>query len=95
MTLFDFLYRLRIRSNYRDVDDFVSGQLEDADALMYFQSLLSFTQSTMLLLESIIQSMLPLRIYDSHAEMFLRSVGPSKYSGLADRLEALRAIGST
>lgn len=93
-TLFDFLYRLRIRSNYRDVDDFVSGQLDDADALNYFQSLLSFTQRTMLLLESIIRVTMPAGRYDGHARQFLRSSQRSKYSALSRRLIALQATDS-
>ena len=93
-TLFDFLYRLRIRSNYRDVDDFVSGQLRDADARRYFEGLLDFTQSTMLLVEAIIREALPHGQYEGHAQRFLSSSQAAKYSGLSRRLIALETTAS-
>lgn len=92
-TLFDFLYRLRIRSNYRDVDDFVSGQLSNADAKRYLMSLVSFTRATMFLLESIIQEKMPAGAYDGFAREFLSVPERATHSDLsARRAVLLRSI---
>ena len=68
--------------------------MDDADALTYFQSLLTFTQSTMLLLESMIRTAMPAGGYEEQARRFLRSARRSKYSELSRRLTALQATDS-
>jgi hypothetical protein len=90
-TVFDFVYRLRIRSNYRDVDDFVSGQLSDSDAQAYFQSLLFFTRATMQVLETLIRVRMKSGEFDQFAAEFLRPSRRATYSFLKNRLEAIQS----
>ncbi len=50
-TLFDLLYRLRIRSNYQDADAFLRGALTPADAAAFHQALGDVVAATLLVLE--------------------------------------------
>ena len=50
-TMFDFLYRLRIRSHYRDADTFLSPNI--GDVTTYYDDLLALTRSTLHALESL------------------------------------------
>jgi hypothetical protein len=87
-TLFDFLYRLRIRANYGDVDDFVVGQLSDDDAQTYFRSLLDVTRKTMQTVEAMIRRSMRTGEFDQMAVAFLRRAGGRQHSRLPSRLDA-------
>jgi len=50
-TVFDFLYRLRIRSNYEDADTFILGTMGQTDAREFNEALRLVTASTLYLLE--------------------------------------------
>lgn len=50
-TIFDFLYRLRIRSNYEDADAFILGTMGQADAREFNEALRLVTSSTLFLIE--------------------------------------------
>ena len=50
-TLFDFLYRVRIRSNYEDADTFILGTMTTADAQEFNEALCLLTATTLFLLE--------------------------------------------
>lgn len=51
-TTFDFLYRLRIRSNYRDADTFLSQNVGDVRA--FYDELVGLTRCTLHALESLV-----------------------------------------
>jgi hypothetical protein len=51
-TTFDFLYRLRIRSNYRDADTFLSPYLSGVTA--FYEELTELTRATLHALESLV-----------------------------------------
>lgn len=50
-TIFDFLYRLRVRSNYEDADAFILGTMSQADAEEFNNGLCTLTSTTLFLLE--------------------------------------------
>ena len=50
-TLFDLLYRLRIRSNYQEADAFLSGALDVDDATEFHDALTSVVSATLLTTE--------------------------------------------
>lgn len=90
-TIIDLLYRMRLRSNYDDVDDFVLGQLTEDDARTYFRSLVSATRRSMQVVEALVRATMPAGAYDRHANEFLRVPGSDSRTTLAKRLDALAA----
>lgn len=50
-TLFDLLYRLRIRSNYQEADAFLRGALSSADAESFHRALCDVVAATLLTME--------------------------------------------
>jgi hypothetical protein len=52
-SLFHFLYRLRLRSNYRDADAFLRGIWSLAEAQDFYRALLRVTGASLLLLENL------------------------------------------
>ena len=50
-TVFDFLYRLRVRSNYEDADAFILGTMSQTDAEEFNRGLCALTSTTLFLLE--------------------------------------------
>lgn len=50
-TLFDLLYRLRIRSNYQEADAFLRGALGSADAEAFHRALCDVVATTLLVVE--------------------------------------------
>ena len=55
-TIFDFLYRIRIRSNYDDPDMYIFGQSDAAEAVRHYHNLLGLTESLIRCCEAIIRS---------------------------------------
>lgn len=70
-TLFDFLYRLRIRSNYSDADAFAAGILQPSEAVQLNESLRYIVSSTMFTLELLIDRQLPTGSVRLEAERFI------------------------
>jgi len=50
-TLFDCLYRLRLRSNYADADSFLMGVWDGSDAVKFYEAIARICEKTMFLLE--------------------------------------------
>jgi hypothetical protein len=50
-TLFDLLWRLRVRSNYREGDDFLTGAMSEADAAAFHGALCDIVAATLLTVE--------------------------------------------
>lgn len=50
-TVFDFFYRLRIRSNYEDADSFILGTMGETDAREFNEALRAVTSATLYLIE--------------------------------------------
>jgi hypothetical protein len=53
-SIFDFFYRLRIRSNYEDADAFLLGTLSDTDSKVFHDALALVTSCTLFGLERLI-----------------------------------------
>jgi hypothetical protein len=64
-TIFDFLFRLRVRSNYRDVETFLMSAVDDSWQMDFLHSLVRVTSLTCLLLDALL----------------VRQVGPAVYVG--------------
>lgn len=54
-TVFDFLYRIRVRSNYDDPEMYIYGQTDKDTAVLHYNNLVTMTKSLMACLEEIIQ----------------------------------------
>ena len=57
-TLFDFLYRIRIKSNYLDADAFAAGLIRPGEALAFGEAIALLVSASMLVLETLIDCML-------------------------------------
>ena len=86
----DFLYRLRVRSNYDDAADFVFGVLTPDDARQYFWNLLIVTDMGQLLLESVLRQQIGKARFDALAGDFLVDPTRNRYSLLGKRLRAMQ-----
>ncbi len=53
-TIFDCIYRLRIKSNYENVDAYILSNMSDEDSIEFYESLKIILESTLLVLESFI-----------------------------------------
>jgi len=74
-TLFDYLWRLRIRANYGDVSAFLMSGVDERDHLTYFKGLLRLTESTCLLFESLIATRIGFPAYNEAVGEFLAGGG--------------------
>jgi hypothetical protein len=89
-TLFDFLFRLRVRSNYRDVSSFVMSQVDDYWHDQFLRALIRVTDATTLLLYSLVIRTLGPDLYVRALEEFLGDeapAGPARF--LPDRMAQL------
>lgn len=80
-SLFDCLWRLRIRSNYRSVETYLVRHVSDSDALVFHRSLVFVTRATLCLIESYVSRMVGAERYEQLANAFLANDG----EGLAGR----------
>ena len=72
-TLFDFFWRLRVRSNYRDVRSFLMAGVAEDWQREFFQALETILESTVLLLEGLIVAYAGSDTYERTLDGFLRS----------------------
>lgn len=54
-SVFDFLYRLRLRSNYEDADIFFLGERDNTSITNYFRAILGITNHTLFSVETLIK----------------------------------------
>jgi len=83
-TLFEAMYRLRIRSNYEDVDMFLLGQ-NDSDARDYADSIILITQATLFVIETRVSELVGPEKFREWVGEFI-SGSSSLAGGLASRL---------
>ncbi|MCH8994385.1 MAG: hypothetical protein IH959_05375 [Chloroflexi bacterium] len=74
-TVFDFCWRLRIRSNYRDVTIFFSPSVSDRQHQEFRDSLIALSNCTCALIESLVVAAGARSLYEAAAEGFLRDAG--------------------
>jgi hypothetical protein len=70
-SLFDCLWRLRIRSNYRSVETYLVRYVGDDDAERFHKALVTVTQATMLLLECYVARVIGAAAYEKMVQDFL------------------------
>jgi uncharacterized protein (UPF0332 family) len=74
-TIFDVLYRLRIRSNYEDADAFILGVMSSEEALSFHNSLVVILESLLFAIERCISKYLSRKSFLPIANDFMGSVG--------------------
>jgi len=70
-TVFDWLYRLRFRANYRDVETMLMSSVDEEWHGSFFQGLLTLTTTSCLLLESLLLRSVGTDVYRSTMDDFL------------------------
>jgi hypothetical protein len=88
-SLFDFMYRLRTRCDYRDVDAFLEGISSPSEAESFLNGLLTLVGGTLALMEGLIAKYLKEDLYARLAEDFCRRVGSAHVEALEQRRAAL------
>ncbi len=74
-TLFDYLWRLRVRSNYRDVSTFLMAGLEDASHEAFHRGVLAIAGATCLLIQSLIVAYVGPKPYADALDEFIAGGG--------------------
>ncbi len=74
-TIFDYLWRLRVRSNYRDVSTFLMAGLEDSSHAAFHGGLLAITDATCLLIQSLIVAYVGPKAYADAVDEFVADGG--------------------
>ena len=87
-TLFDFMWRLRTRSDYRDAESFLEGISVIDYAISYHQSILTITSATLATLEQLVIAYVGLNLYQSAAQNFVRQTN-GMATALQERLNAI------
>lgn len=91
-TIMDYLYRLRIRTNYEDSAMFTDGPTEAAESLQVRQCLRHLSASTLLVHELAIADIMGSEAVADEARAFLKtSTPPGSKTRLSRRLELLEA----
>lgn len=91
-TLFDFFWRLRVRSNYQDVELFLMSSVGDVWHRDFYESLSAVTESTCMLFESLIIQRVGPQPYGRAIEVFRAGGGPLAEAVVGRRASLL--IGS-
>lgn len=84
-TLFDFIWRLRVRTDYRDVDAFIVGAAGQKDAEDFLNSLLSVVTCTLTVLETLVISQGQAPLLQAAASRFVSGVNPAFSAALISR----------
>lgn len=69
-SLFHFLYRLRVHSNYEAADTFLIGSLRDSDAQAFYDAIRHICWSSMLVLEALISRYIGKKLYQEALHQF-------------------------
>jgi hypothetical protein len=98
-SIFDCLWRMRIRSNYRSVETYLVKFVSDEDAKLYHRALATTTRATLCLLESYVARMIGANAYKTMADDFVDQdrhglAGQTVGRRLPSVLQAARAAGS-
>jgi hypothetical protein len=74
-TLFDYLWRLRIRANYGDVSAFLMSGVDDAAHTRFHEGLVTVAGATCLLVQSLVVAQVGTHAYSSAADEFTQGGG--------------------
>lgn len=83
-SLLDFLYRLRIRSNYEDADIFFLGDRNDVSIKNYFNSLTTITNQTLFFVETLIRKTIGDKAFLEAVKVF-EEASPGYLGGIIKR----------
>jgi hypothetical protein len=87
LTIFNFLWRLRKRSDYRDADVFVEGIWSARQAIEYHSSLATLVAGTVTALNTVAAAYVGPSVLQEAAKAFLRR--PEVYDAVRPRVVAL------
>ena len=86
-TIMDYLYRLRIRTNYEDSNMFTDGPEEELDSCLVRSSLCSIAYGTLLLYEMVIRPIVGADVFDLWVANWVdRNLPDQHVGGLVDRI---------
>jgi hypothetical protein len=85
-TFFDFLWRLRVRSDYRDIDAFIPGGGQHYHAVEFRQALTTITSSTLALFEGLIAHSSGPEVVGDAARAFVKRVGTPGGAAVSQRV---------
>ncbi|MDP9370108.1 MAG: hypothetical protein M3Q03_17870 [Chloroflexota bacterium] len=88
-TLFDFLYRFRIRSNYRDAEAFLLGAGGQSEGMAFNEALINYLQATLFVLELVLSRIMGVDELVSSAKGFMEAVGDPAERTVGARLPYL------
>jgi hypothetical protein len=94
-TVFDYLWRLRVRANYRDVSVFLMSGLEDTSHAAFHSGLLGLVDATCLLIQSLIVSYVGPRPYAYALDEFVAGGGVTLGDPAAFLLARRRLLAPT
>jgi len=95
-SLFDCMWRLRIRSNYRSVETYLARFVGDDDAKSFHKSLVRVTRANLFLLECYVARMIGAAAFDEIATTFLeRDPGDLVRKTVGHRLSVVLATAAT
>jgi hypothetical protein len=87
-TVFDFMWRLRIRSDYRDAESFLEGISIIDSAVSYHRSISTITSATLATLELLVASYAGVDLYRSAAQGFVGQTNGAP-AALQERLRTI------
>jgi hypothetical protein len=89
-TMFDFLYRLRTRSNYQDIDSFAFSDVTTADAVDLQQGICHVVYTTLFIFETMIAKIGGKRWFDELVNEFYASTGKPTGKTIAKRWDVIK-----
>ncbi len=91
-SLFHFLYRLRLRSNYEDADSFLLGQQSEVDSNLFAHALRQINSSSLLILELLIARHMGKKEFSGVVDTFIKNVKQVEETGaLSHRCKIIAA----
>jgi hypothetical protein len=85
-TLFDFLWRLRIRTDYQDIDALIPGTERPHHAVAFHQALVKIVEANLAVFESLIELSLGSEVLSEAAKTFVKKAGPESGIGVKQRV---------
>jgi hypothetical protein len=85
-TLFDFLWRLRIRTDYQDIDALIPGTERPHHAVAFHQALVKIVEANLAVFESLIELSSGSETLSEAAKAFVKKTGPESGIGVKQRV---------
>jgi hypothetical protein len=89
-TMFDFLYRMRTRSNYQDIDSFAFSDVTTADAVDLQQGICHVVYATLFVFETMIAKIGGKKWFTERVEEFYGSTGEPAGNTIVKRWDVIR-----